>query len=73
MNEYSPCMGCDQRHPTCHGSCEKYLEWRDRYHAQQKHLEDNRHRFDRPWSESREKGTRSFLKFGPGSQRGGLQ
>ncbi len=23
----SPCMDCEDRHPTCHGSCEKYLEY----------------------------------------------
>ena len=69
----SPRKGCADRHPACHGSCEKYKEWYDKYKAQQKHLEENRYRFDRPWSISRERKTRDFIKNGPGSQKGGDQ
>ena len=23
-----PCYGCTERFPACHGSCERYAEWR---------------------------------------------
>ena len=74
MNEVSPCKGCTNRHTACHGSCDIYKEWLDRYHAQQKHLQNNAHRFNIPWSASRERVARSYLKFGSsGHKQGGNQ
>lgn len=73
MNEMSPCKGCTERHTACHGSCEKYKAWADRYHAQQKHLDDMKTRWQIPWSDSRERATRSFLKTGPIRGKGGMQ
>ena len=64
MNETSPCKGCTNRHTACHGSCELYKEWRDRYQAQQKHLEANKNRWGIPWSASRERMIRSNLTKG---------
>ena len=55
MNEISPCKGCTNRHTACHGSCEAYKSWLDRYHAQQKHLEDNRYRMRVPMTAARAK------------------
>ena len=23
-----PCKDCEERHPACHGKCEKYIEWK---------------------------------------------
>lgn len=28
-----PCYGCDNRHEACHGSCEKYAEYRKEHDA----------------------------------------
>ena len=74
MNEKSPCMGCANRHTACHGSCEAYKEWRDRHHAQQKYLEAHKARWQTPWSDGRERRTRSNLKFGASHfKQGGYQ
>lgn len=74
MNEVSPCKGCADRHTACHGSCEKYKEWRDRYHAQQKYFEANKNRWQSPWTADGERRTRRNLKFGAiGHKQGGVQ
>lgn len=26
--KYSPCYKCQERHPGCHGECEKYKKWK---------------------------------------------
>lgn len=28
--EISPCKDCKDRHPACHGSCDRYKEWKRR-------------------------------------------
>lgn len=61
MMEYSPCKDCTDRHTACHGSCEKYKEWLDKYHAQQKHLEENKHRYTISRSEARDR-IRGWIK-----------
>lgn len=74
MNEISPCKGCPNRHPACHDSCEAYKAWKDRYHAQQKHLEVNKNRFDAPWSPAKERSIRSSSRFcAYGRKQGGIQ
>lgn len=73
MNESSPCKDCADRHEACHGSCEKYKAWRDRYQAQQKHLEEQKGRWHQPWTNSSEKMFRSYLKHGSGKKKGGIQ
>lgn len=74
MMETSPCKGCTDRHTACHDSCEAYKEWRDRYHAQQKHYEANKARWLTPWTANRESRVRRDLKFGnSGHKRGGDQ
>ena len=60
MNEISPCKGCTNRHTACHGSCGAYKDWLDRYHAQQKHLEENRHRMTPPMTEARAKAIYNY-------------
>ena len=71
MNETSPCKGCPDRQVACHGSCERYKAWRERFVAQQKHLSDNKYRWSRPWSNGREKKARDHLKFGGTSHHKG--
>ena len=66
-------MGCTDRQIGCHGSCEKYKEWQDWYHAQQKHLDEQKSRWCRPWSHGIERKTRSYLKYGSGTMKGGDQ
>jgi len=73
MNEISPCKGCTDRYVACHDTCEAYMKWRERYHAQQKHLEANKARWLAPWSKSREDRTRNYYKHGAGSFKGGNQ
>ena len=60
----SPCKDCPDRHPACHGSCEKYKEWRDKYQAQQKYIAENRKRNQVPWTIAREKAIRNHRKSG---------
>ena len=63
MSEMSPCKGCTNRHTACHDSCDKYKAWRDFENAKKKHFQENRFRFDRPWSPSRERILRRETKF----------
>ena len=60
MNETAPCKDCTERHTGCHGSCEKYKEWQERYRAQQKHLADNRNRWSIPLTSAREKAYANY-------------
>lgn len=55
MKEVSPCKDCSDRHPACHGSCEKYKAWAERDHAQKKHLEETKNRWCVPMTAAREK------------------
>lgn len=71
MHEMSPCKNCEARCPGCHGSCEKYKEWVDRYHAQQKHFNDNKYRMNVPMSPAREKAYRDYSKKPPKGMKGG--
>jgi hypothetical protein len=74
MNEVSPCMGCTERHTACHGSCERYKEWLERYRAQQKHLADYKARWQSPWTAGGERRNRDDLKFNrSGHKYGGVQ
>ncbi len=60
MKETAPCKDCPDRHLACHDSCEKYKEWRERHHAQLKHLDDNRYRMNVPMTESRAKALKNY-------------
>ncbi len=72
--EMSPCKGCTDRHTACHGSCDRYKEWVDRYHAEQKHYDDHKSRFCIPRTASRDKACRRELRFGAyGHKYGGNQ
>ena len=71
MLEMSPCKGCTNRSPTCHGSCEEYKAWRDRYQAQQKHLADNRNRWGVPMTAAREKAYENHQLYGASIRRKG--
>ena len=74
MNEISPCKGCPNRHTACHDSCDAYKEWRNRYHAQQKHLEANKNRYQPLWSAARERAYRDNTSFGGYVRKtGGMQ
>lgn len=80
MKENSPCYGCTERFLACSDRCPKdergeygHKAWLGRHHAQQKHLKDNRYRFNVPLSVAREKSKRAYLRFGGGHQKGGIQ
>lgn len=60
MREVAPCKDCADRHLACHDSCEKYKAWKERYHAQQKHFEENRYRMEVPMSPARAKAIRNY-------------
>ena len=68
----SPCMGCTNRSPACHGSCEAYKGWLEQYRAEQKHFQDNKDRWQVPWTAARERSIRSDLNSGF-RKRGGVQ
>ena len=36
-----PCKGCDARCAGCHGSCKKYLEWKEFDAKERKWLKDS--------------------------------
>ena len=63
MSGISPCKGCPDRYPGCHGSCEKYKEWSDLYHAEKAHLEKARTRFYTPWTASKESAIRNNIRY----------
>lgn len=71
MNEMPPCKGCTDRHEACHGSCDAYKEWAERYRAQQKHLKENSHRFHIPITASREKAYQKHYPNGRKYTKGG--
>ena len=33
VNHKSPCYGCEERHPRCHGTCGKYAAFLDKNRA----------------------------------------
>ena len=35
-----PCRNCEDRHVGCHGTCERYIDWKE------KHIESKRKRFE---------------------------
>ena len=78
MIEPCPCNGCTERFIACSDRCPKdarneygYKAWKERYHAQQKHLEDNKSRWQAPFTVAGEQRHRSYLKYGPGNFKGG--
>ena len=72
MKENAPCKGCSERHIACHDSCDRFKEWKERYHAQQQHLKENSDRFCIPSSVAREKIREHYIKFGdPHYKQGG--
>ena len=81
MNEKSPCMGCAERFIACSDRCPKdargeygYKAWKAQYHAQQKHLEAHKNRWQTPWSASGGRIDHRNLRFGKdGFKRGGYQ
>lgn len=60
MSRVSPCKDCPDRFPGCHDHCDKYKQWKDERDAEQKHLADNKYRFDIPSSPAREKVRRKY-------------
>ncbi len=34
----APCWGCNERTAECHGTCEKYLEYRDTLHQKKREV-----------------------------------
>jgi hypothetical protein len=73
MREDSPCKDCPDRHTACHDSCDKYKAWKERYTAQQKHLDDNKYRMLVPMSEAREKASIHYTKHPIPGRKGGIQ
>lgn len=81
MIEPCPCNGCTERFTACSDRCPKdargeygHKAWKAQYQAQQKHLADNKNRWQVPWSVSREKTTRNYLKSGAViRKKGGIQ
>ena len=71
MMEMAPCKDCTDKYRACHDSCDKYKEWRDRYHAQQKHLEESRYRMNIPISHAREMSRRNYAKYGSNGRKYG--
>lgn len=62
MIEPCPCKDCSERFTACSGKCPKdergefgYKAWKAQHHAQQKHLEDNKYRWQAPWTADRER------------------
>lgn len=58
----SPCKGCTDRHPTCHGACDAYKEWLDRYHEAKARSEKQRYGLWVPISHAREKAKTANIK-----------
>ena len=58
----SPCKDCPNRHPTCHGGCDKYNEWRIRLHEAKRRSEAERYGLWVPSSYAREKAKTQNIK-----------
>ena len=55
MSMVAPCKDCTDRHTACHGSCEKYKEWRDSFRDAKRRSEKERYGLWVPSSYAREK------------------
>ena len=74
MSMISPCKGCADRYLACHGSCDRYKEWKAELLAEQKHLTANKHKFNVPWSASHDRVASQHSRYGrDGFKRGGDQ
>lgn len=81
MREDSPCKGCTERFLACSDRCPKdargeygHKAWKERYQAQQKHLDEAKSRWITPWTVDSERRARRDLKFGSGGHKyGGSQ
>jgi hypothetical protein len=80
MREDSPCKDCPERFLACSDHCPKdargeygYKAWKERYQAQQKHLNDNKYRMLVPMSEAREKASIHYTKHPIPGRKGGIQ
>jgi hypothetical protein len=78
MREDSPCKGCTERFTACSDRCPKdargeygHKAWKERYHAQQKHLEESKNRWYGPWTAHSERIVRDKMKFGTGGRKYG--
>ncbi len=58
----SPCKGCSDRHIACHGSCERYLNWKNDHIAERFYTTCSKQNFYPPITESRERGMNQKLK-----------
>ena len=38
----NPCKECGDRHPGCHGGCEKYKAWREEVDRKKNHIYESR-------------------------------
>lgn len=79
MIEDNPCRFCTERFTACHDNCPKdargefgHKAWKERYHAQQKHLKDNKYRMLTPMTHARERRNDLNVKH-PLHKRGGDQ
>ena len=72
MKENAPCKNCSDRHIACHGSCDKYKEWKARYQAQQKYCNDTKSRMFIPLTRAKELANNRYLKH-PSRKPGGCQ
>ena len=71
MIEANPCKGCTERCTACHDHCEKYKNWLEQYHAQQKHLKDNANRWSTPMTAARERAYEKYYHNNRKHSQGG--
>ena len=36
----APCLGCSARQPGCHGSCQRYRDWKERNDGRRTHWQN---------------------------------
>ena len=78
--EHSPCKDCPERFIACSDHCPKdergeygYKAWKERYQAQQKHLQENKYRMNIPMSDARQKMSNHYTKCPIPGRKGGNQ
>jgi hypothetical protein len=71
MIDPNPCQDCTERNTACHDHCERYKGWVEQYHAQLKHLKDQRASWYIPGSVARDKLRNRYNSGQMRAQKGG--
>lgn len=56
MPKISPCKGCQERFPACHGQCDKYKTWKSNLISEKiEKAKSMRQATGQPWTDAKKK------------------